>query len=453
MKKKIVLASVVGNALEFFDFTLYGVFSGIIANLYFPSSNPTTSLLLSLGAFGAGFLMRPFGAMVFGYIGDHFGRKKALSFSVLMMGLPTLVIGLLPGYEVLGIISSFTVVACRLLQGLCTGGEYNGAAIFSLEHTQNRPGFVGGLITASCVIGAFTATFLGKLTQLSGMPLWAWRLPFFFGAFISIAGFYIRRNLPETPIFQEAVKKRESLTDSFTPSSSLLKREKDIQKRLDTWVSAIYLYWKPSLTTFSFGAFNGALSYTLFGFLNLYLSRYAGLTLSEAMGLNLYGLLAFMVGSPLLGMLMDHSNSRLFFKKVCVGIFLMAIPIFLCFLSKSWPLIVLGQILLGLCTASIAGTGHGAMQELFPAASRYRGISFFFSLGMGIFGGTVPILFIYAIEEANWGLLFPAGFLMALALIFMGIIGFFFPNKRDAKTHLPSSGAESPVRSRTGTGG
>ncbi len=452
MKKKIVLASVVGNALEFFDFTLYGVFAGVIAALYFPSSDPTTSLLMSLGAFGVGFLMRPFGAMVFGYIGDHFGRKKALSFSVLMMGLPTLIIGLLPGYEVLGIGASLIVVLCRLLQGLCTGGEYNGAAIFSLEHMNARPGLIGGLITASCVIGAFTATFLGKITQMDDMPSWAWRLPFFFGAFISVAGFYIRRNLPETPLFQEALRKKEaSLKKSEGRDQS---KSMDARKSLwSQWARTISLYWKPSLITFSFGGFNGALSYTLFGFLSLYLSRYCGLSLSEAMGMNLYGLLAFMIGSPLMGMALDVSRGRVFFQRISLGILLLSVPIFLCLLSKIWALMILGQICLGLCTAAIAGTGHGAMQNLFPVATRYRGISFFFSLGMGIFGGGVPILYIYVIEQASWGLLFPAGILMALSLTFLGVVGFLFPKDNSKSSSHQASGAGSLPYSRTGTGG
>ena len=403
MNKKVILASIIGNALEFFDFTLYGVFSGVIAELFFPSSDLTASLLMSLGAFAVGFLMRPFGALIFGYLGDVFGRKKALSFSVLLMGVPTFIIAILPGHASIGIFASLMIVFCRLLQGICTGGEYNGAAIFALEHTRRKPGFTGGLITASCVIGAFSATFLGSITQIDGMPEWAWRVPFLLGAVISVAGFYIRKNLSETPEF---------LDNQAIPLTTF------------PLFKALFSYKKSCLLTFSLGALNGTLSYTLFGFLNIYLSRYLSVPLSEAMSINLFGLLAFMIGSPLLGAVYDRSKNHIFLKYASFLIFGGMIPIFLLNSSSTYSLIVIGQIALGICVASIAGTGHAAMQKLFPVKERYSGISFFFSLGMGIFGGIAPMIYVQAIEKDNFPLLFPAYFLMALSILFFGIVKF-----------------------------
>lgn len=398
--RKVLLASIFGNALEFYDFTLYGVFAAIIANHFFPGNNETSKLLSSLAAFAVGFLTRPIGAVLFGYIGDKFGRRKALSLSILLMGLPTFLIGIIPGYEQIGLIASISVFACRLMQGVFTGGEYNGAAIFSIEHIGKKyPGFIGGLITGSCVIGAWTATFLGSLTQGSDMPTWVWRLPFMLGAVISIIGFYIRRSIMETPEF-------------------LLAESMGLTSKKIPLMQALILNPASCLMSFMMGGYNGALSYTLFGFLNIYLSRYLEIPMGTAMQFNLFGLFAFMIGSPLMGYFLDLLGSRKFYLGTIICNLFFAIPIFLGISSKIPFLIIISQVLLGLCTASIAGSGHAFMQTLFPVSDRYSGISFNFSLGMGIFGGLTPIIYVNMIENYQSSLLFPAFYLMGLTAVF-----------------------------------
>ena len=219
--RRIVLTSTIGNALEFYDFTICGVFIATLSRVYFPSSNPTLSLFASFFAFSAAFWTRPFGAYIFGYIGDRFGRKKALSISVSLMGLPTFFIGILPGYEILGVAAPLMLILCRMIQGLCTGGEYNGAAIFALEHAANRqPGFISGFISASCVLGAITATVAGFIVFLPSMPAWAWRIPFLFGAVVSFVGYYLRRTSQESPAYttSQALVKRQPLLTVFRES-------------------------------------------------------------------------------------------------------------------------------------------------------------------------------------------------------------------------------------------
>jgi MHS family proline/betaine transporter-like MFS transporter len=152
MKKetKVITASMVGNALEFYDFSLYGFFAPILSTLFFPSDNSLVSLIQALGVFALGFMTRPIGAIIFGHIGDKLGRKKALSYSVLLMSIPTMAIGLLPTFEQIGIWAPLLLVFCRLCQGLCAGGEYNGSALFALEHNpENKRGFIGGLLTSA----------------------------------------------------------------------------------------------------------------------------------------------------------------------------------------------------------------------------------------------------------------------------------------------------------------
>lgn len=394
-KKKVMLSCIFGNALEFYDFTLYGVLSGVLAGHYFPGDDDTAKLLFSLMAFAIGFLTRPLGAILFGHIGDTFGRKEALSLSILCMGIPTFIIGITPSYPQIGLWASFVIFACRLLQGIFTGGEYNGAAIFSIEHLGKKfPGFIGGLITSSCVIGGVMATLFGIWTQQEGMPDWSWRIPFIFGGVLGVFGYIMRRNMPETPEF---------VSSALRPRTTLFK--------------ALSSNFRASLISFIFGSFNGALTYTFFGFLNIYLSRYLNIPLSEAMLLNLFGLFAFMLGSPYMGYLFDTIGQKVFLITALLSIFSFLLPIFMLFSSEFLWAMILGQILFGLCVASVAGTGHAAMQSLFPVENRYRGIAFNFSLGMGLFGGITPIIYIEMIERHHMSILFPAFFLMGLTIL------------------------------------
>ena len=410
-KKKILVASILGNELEFYDFTLYGFFTCIIANRYFPGVSDTARILASLAAFGAGFLTRPFGGMVFGYIGDRYGRKVALSSSVLLMGVPTMIIGLLPGYEKIGLLASVIIFLCRLLQGLCTGGEYNGAAIFSIEHIGKRmPGFIGGCIAGSCAIGAFCASFLGSLSQKPGMPEWSWRVPFLIGGLISLFGYFMRRKLTETPEFMKLLERKR-------PKASLF----------STFVN------QPGacVMTVTLGSFNGALSYTLVSFMTIYLSKYLQIPLVKALQFNLVGLIGFMIGSPLLGAIFDRLGAKVFYRGFSFAVFVLAIPAFMAINSLNGGLILLGELFIGIAAGGIAGSGHAFMQSLFPAKDRYLGISFNFSVGMALLGSLTPIIYIQMFEKYQMSLLFPAYFLMAFAALFIAVLTGLYASKRD----------------------
>jgi MHS family proline/betaine transporter-like MFS transporter len=404
MKTKNILgASILGNALEFYDFTLYGFFTCVIANAFFPFESESARVLASLAAFGAGFVTRPFGGMLFGFIGDYFGRKVALSLSILLMGLPTILIGLMPEYHRIGIFASIAVFLCRLFQGLCTGGEYNGAAIFSIEHLgRKNPGFIGGCIAGSCALGAFFASFIGSLSQKSFMPEWAWRIPFLIGGLISFLGYFMRKKLTETPEFEKITRERPPhKTAIFKALSSNI---------------------KSSLITFALGSFNGALSYTFLSFLTVYMSKYLKLPLEKVLQYNLAGILGFMIGSPLTGILYDKIGWKKFYRSLALLIFLLSIPLFKGIDTLKPEMIVLAEFMLGLFAGSIAGSGHAFMQTLFPAKDRYMGISFNFSVGMGLFGSMTPIIYVHMFEKYHASLLFPAYFLMTLSFLFAWLV-------------------------------
>ncbi len=386
MQKKghVLIASMIGNALEFYDFMLYGVFATIFAKLFFPSSDPFISILSSWAAFAAGFLMRPIGAIVFGHIGDKFGRKRALTISILVTSFPILIIGLMPPYEKIGLWAPCLVIFARLLQGLCTGGEYNGAAIFALEHLSKKhgrtfPGMAGGLITSSCAIGAILATAMGAIVTHANID-GLWRAPFLLGALISLIGFYIRHKLTESPEFEKA------LASNLTNLSFL--------KILKT-------HPKSCFTAFSIGGLNGVMSYLLFAFLNIYLSKYLQIELTHAMLFSMCGLISFMILSPLFGYISDHFNSRAYFFIASVTILIISSAVFWLLQTRNFSAIIVAEILLGGMLASIGGPQHAFMQKLFPVQDRYTGISFNFCLGMALFGGTTPMVLTYLIEKTG----------------------------------------------------
>lgn len=374
--RKIVTTSVIGNALEFYDFTICGVFIATLSKIFFPNINPTLSLFASFFAFSAAFWTRPFGAYVFGYVGDRLGRKKALMISVTLMGLPTFFIGILPGYETWGIVSPIILILCRMVQGLCTGGEYNGAAIFALEHAANRkPGFISGFISASCVMGAISATIAGAIVSAPHMPSWAWRVPFLLGACISLIGYYVRRQCHESPEYLSVSKNSQKAQ----PLMLVFQKSKI-----------------PFLLNVVAGGMNGLLSYTLFAFLNVYLSRYVQIPLEKSIFMNIFGLLTFMGLCPVFGALSDKILPR---NSIFLSLILVVTLSPFAFLLLQVPTTVFfGQILLGMLVASFVGPSHAFMQTLFPVSVRYTGVSMSFCIGMAITGGTTPILLTYLID-------------------------------------------------------
>ena len=397
-RAKVLVASIMGNALEFYDYALYAIFASFIATHFFPDSDPTTSFIQTWGAFAAGFLIRPFGATVFGYIGDRYGRKTALSASILLMGLPTFIIGVLPSYHHIGLAAPILLVLCRLLQGLCTGGEYNGAAIFALEHFgKNRPGFIGGLITASCVIGFLAANGLASVSTMDFAPEWFWRVPFILGTSISLTGYFLRKRLVESPDFHHHVKTHE-MEKERSPLAILF-----TDHRRQLFMGTIL------------GGFNGVLSYTLYSYMTTHLNLVAGVSVKQAMNYMLFGLITFMFAAPTMGSVFDRfQNPRNYFKTMAVIIAVCITGEYLLIQTLNPIAITFAEMLAGFFAASIAGPVHAYLQNIFPVEDRYTGVSFSYSLGMSIMGGTTPLVMTYLFHKFNSPLM-PAVYTMICA--------------------------------------
>lgn len=381
-KHKIILGSFAGTILEFYDFALFGVFTPIFSEHFFPSEIPGLALLMSLGVFAAGFIMRPFGAMLFGYLGDTHGRLKALQLSLGLIALPTFIIGFLPDYAEIGILSPSILILCRLLQGLAVGGEHNGAAIFLIEHlSKERRGFAGAIILSGVTIGATLAMAIGSLCLANSMPAWAWRVPFVTGILIIGISFYVRYSLNETPEFQLIEKN---------------------QKKARAPLKIVFSeYPYEFISTLFVGGFAGILAYTMTIYMNIYLIKMVHVNISSSMLLSSLTLFVALLNSLFAGFISDKIGygRTMMFGVIFTLIF--SFPIYYLLYSGDMTQIIWAQIMVGIIAGTFNGPMHAFMNQLFPAAVRYTGVSLAYSIGMAVFGGTTPLISTFFIQQSG----------------------------------------------------
>ena len=395
-KLKALASSSIGTMLEFYDFTLYGVFSVVIAKLFFPFCTEINSLILSLAVYATGSFMRPLGGILFGYIGDKYGRRPCLLISILCMAFSTVIIGMLPDYSYIGIFAPILLLMCRLIQGLSAGGEFNNACIFAMEHVETeRYGFIGSLIVASGTVGTLCAMSIGALVTLPSMPTWGWRIPFLLGCCVSIAGFYIRHRTTESPGF---VKGKQS---GF----------------LKSYFKKIFPQYKVAFfKTVGIAAFASSLAFTVFNYINIYLNKHIGLPTSYSMFLNTWGLILFVILTPCMGWLSDKIKASKIMTFSAVTTFLSIYPIYLLLSSGNLWSILFAQLWLVLLSSSFSGSMNALLITFFPMNIRCTGISFGFTVGVAIFGGTMPLISSFLISKTD-NLLSPSFYMMFCSVI------------------------------------
>ena len=196
--------------MEWYDFAVYGYFAAVIGSQFFPSSDPSVSLIAAFGAFAAGFLVRPLGGLVFGAIGDRLGRQRAMMLSVLAMAIPTVLIGCLPTYASIGILAPIAIIVLRIVQGLSVGGEYTSSLVFLAEHAApNRRAItaVWGMwgATAGILLGSGVGAIVASNLSEDNIASWGWRLPFIFGALVAITGYLVRKGIHATAVTASSV--------------------------------------------------------------------------------------------------------------------------------------------------------------------------------------------------------------------------------------------------------
>ncbi|MBX9804441.1 MAG: MFS transporter [Alphaproteobacteria bacterium] len=372
-KIRTILTATIGNAIEYYDITLYGFFAVFLSPLFFPSEDLANSQFASLAAFAISFLARPFGGLIFGHIGDRWGRKRALVLAVLLVTIPTTIMGLLPTYATIGIFAPIILVLCRIMQGICTGGEYTGAAIFLSEHHRNqkREGFICSLLPASSLIGALLGTTLGGLCTLPFMPTWAWRVPFLLGAVFGLIGYFLRSSLVETPEFLANQTKEKQ---AMLPLLQVFSQDK-----------------RSFLSAFWLSAFHLVLFYTPVVYIVQFMLPKDTLV-SSGMFLNTGFLVLLIALFPLMGIAADVYGRKRVMMTAALAIFALAIPLFL-FLNYENSLLNVFVVLLAFCVVSGASVGPAVsfIPTLFPTQNRYSAMALATGLGDAL-GGATPLI-------------------------------------------------------------
>ena len=387
--KKTTTASMVGTVIEWFDFNLFGAMAALVLGpLFFPSDNPLTSTLLSLATFGVAFVARPFGGIIFGHFGDRYGRKKTLVVALLLMGIGTFTIGLLPTYATIGIAAPILLVFLRILQGVALGGEYAGAALMVVEHKDaaNRRGFFGAWVGSASPIGYILAAGLIALVS-AFMPdeafnSWGWRVPFLLSALMVIVGLYIRLQLEESSAFKEMTETKTGPEPVKLPIVELVKRfPKQILASIGAglgihagyYLSIIFglAYVRTEVGFSNTGSLVLVLIASVFYFLAILISGHYSDKLGRKVPM-MFGVGGFGIWGFILFPLLNTGQA------LWAGI------------GFSVGLILLG-CLYGPISAWLA--------ELYSTDVRYTGLSFGFTLAAVIGGGIVPMLAVYLLDR------------------------------------------------------
>ncbi|KJC45128.1 membrane protein [Bradyrhizobium sp. LTSP885] len=398
---RLIVATSIGNALEWYDISIYAYFAVYLSKAFFPANDPTTSLLLTFGSFGLSFLARPIGGIVLGAYADRHGRKASLMASIVLMTAGTLVLALMPTYASIGILAPIAVILARLVQGFSAGGEFGSSTAFLVEHMPERRGFVASWQFASQgvsgLLGAGFGALLTSLMSPEDLQSWGWRLPFLFGVLIGPVGIYIRNHVE----------------DATPPPAAMLEspaREVFARQKLAT-ILAI-----------------GALAVsTAVNYLIVYMPTYVVKTLNLPPTVGFVAAFAAQSAvallAPIAGIVSDRigrtTHMILFGVLLLVSIF----PAFLLLTGRPTPtIILLGVLWLGILKSLYYGPLAALMSELFPPATRATGLGLSYNIGVTLFGGMGPAIMTWMGGFVLIGELAPGYYLTAVGILSLGAL-------------------------------
>ena len=400
-KKKIISSAIIGNIVEYYDFGIYAVFAEIIGKLFFPNFSEYIQLMFSFAIFAIGFFMRPLGGVVFGHIGDIFGRKIALTISIVGMGMSTLCIGIMPAYAQIGVLAPILLTIIRMFQGLCIGGEGAGSAIFIIEHfAEKKVGLIGSIIMASNIAGTLLALIVGiSIDYFITIDDFTWRYGFLLGGIMGFIGLYMRKKTTETPVFQE-MKLKGKMTK--LPIMVVLKEK-----------------WQNILIIASFASVATSSTYMLRGFFNVYFTEIINLPKNDSLYIVAFALTTVIIALPFFGYLADRIGYKKYIYSVIFVFIILILPIFKNIINNFNDIknIYFSIFFLGILVASIVAPYYPFAIKFFNPELRYSGIALSWNMGNALFGGTTPIISTFLVMKI--GYVAPAYYLMFTAGLFL----------------------------------
>ncbi|MEQ3554548.1 MFS transporter [Pseudonocardia nematodicida] len=405
--RRAVAASAIGNATEWFDYGIYAYLTAELTQAFFPGELGYLGTLLG---FAISFVLRPLGGFVWGPLGDRIGRQRVLSITIILMGVATFLIGVIPSYETIGWAAPALLFLLRIIQGFSTGGEYGGAATFMAEYAPDRKrGFWGSFLEFGTLAGFTLAvlvvfaleTAIGEQAMLD----YGWRIPFMIALPLAMIGLYIRNRLEDTPVFRDL----EAAGESESAATGALK---DLLVR----------YWQPILALFGLVVALNVINYTLLTYMPTYLQTTIGMDSASADTLAVVGQAVMMLLIPFAGALSDRIGRKPCWAISLVGIFVLAIPMYM-LMAQGLAWAIVGFTVLGLIYLLQLGTISATFPAMFPTHVRFAGMAISYNVATAAFGGTAPLVNEAAVE-ATGDTLFPAYYMMGACLI--GAIALFF---------------------------
>ncbi|QDQ86395.1 glycine betaine/L-proline transporter ProP [Alcaligenaceae bacterium SJ-26] len=437
--KKAVTAAALGNAMEWFDFGVYGFVAFALGKVFFPDASPAVQTIAALGTFSVPFLVRPLGGVFFGLMGDRFGRQKVLSLTIIIMAISTFCIGLIPAYATIGLWAPILLLLCKLAQGFSVGGEYTGAAIFVAEYAPDRRrGFLGSWLDfgsiAGFVMGAGLVVLLQTILGEARFLDWGWRVPFFVAGPLGLLGLYLRHAAEETPAFTQQLERMEQ-------------GDRDaIKERPGVSFREIFTrYRKALLVCIGMVLVTNITYYMLLTYLPTYLSSSLGYSEAHGVLIIIVVMIGMLFVQPVVGFVSDKIGRKPFLLIGSVGLFFLALPAFKMIGTDNTGMIFLGLLVLAVLLNCLTGVMASTLPALFPTRIRYSALASSFNIAI-ILAGLTPTVAAWLVESTQ-DLMIPAYYLMVAALIGL-TTSFFLPEtaNRPLRGDTPNASSRQEAR-------
>ncbi len=395
-KNDKVFGAFLGTIVEYYDYSLYGFSAHILASKFFPNIDPMLSLLNVFSIYALSHVMKPLGAIFFSKLGDKYGRKKALEITIIGIAFPTIIIGLIPEHQILGIISTIILIICRLMQGFFLAGEYDGAAIYIIEHLGKRYKYTASALTRfTGVLGLLLGIASTNFFNSSLFPEYCWRIPFLLSAPLALLTMKYRKNLTETPEFLSDKENAYTIYE-FIPF---------IKKRYNSIIPIILLA----------GSF-GVLYQVSIIFFKQYLPIVMPASSTIITTISMFAVLIFGVSMPAAGILADKFGLMPVIKTSLACSFIILILLYVGLVNEIFNLVLVSALLLAMMVAPINALAHGLMTNSFSVRERYRGVSIGHAVGSMLMSGTANFICIYMIREYEL-VYFPIFYIMVFVII------------------------------------
>lgn len=397
-----VRAAVIGNVLEWYDFSVYAFVAAIIAKKFFPSADDVTALLSTFLAYGLGFIARPLGGVLIGRYGDTHGRKAALLLTIFMMAAGTVLVGLLPTYDTIGFVAPLLLVVARLMQGFSAGGEWGGSTAYIVEWApKGERGWYGSFqqmsVVAGLLLGSGVAALFNTILTTAQMEDWGWRVLFLLGGILGPVGMYMRRTMKETPAYEGAAHK--AVASAGDPSGFAL-----------------------GVRAFGFTVAWTVCFYVLLSYMPTYTAKYLKLSTAAALWANTAGLIVLVICIPLMGALSDRIGRKPLLLACCFAFIVLPYPVFNYLLSGiGMGELIAVQILFAVMISMFSGPGPAAIAEIFPTRTRSTWMTAGYALSVAIFGGFAPYISVWLIDRFGSPMAH-IYYLMAAALVSLLVI-------------------------------